>query len=166
MGNKECLCKQIKSTQPAFVLYILPIINEQLIYPYLACPERSEGFPTSIDDIFREQIPYISIFSGISETTGLVSEWLQHWGLEVACELDKRLLTKQFHEYSFDTCPKFSYKEFELIGLRRKYPETNVYHKATETNVYHKANSASPFYAAAVAIAVSCALSLLIIHLI
>lgn len=77
----------------------------------------------TIDDIWNEQVPYLG--DSIKSDTRKVSEWLQGYGLEVACELSKKVYSikdyHRFYKWSDDVYPKYSLVEFSYLGLYAKY---------------------------------------------
>lgn len=81
-----------------------------------------------IEDTWDEQLPYMSYYFGIEKDEkkqGKVSGWLQQYGLEVALEIERKIKPwKEFHrfyKYYDNKYPRFNEKEFEFLGLKRKY---------------------------------------------
>lgn len=84
----------------------------------------------STDDLWSRQVPYMSDeYIGVPEEgCQKVSKWLQDYGLEVACELQKQKFGfvegyNRFYKYYSDEYPRFSEKQFAYLGLVRKFPE-------------------------------------------
>ncbi len=111
--------------------------------PILSCREcgneRKIVIPHHVStmNIYELQIPYMPTYIPLEPDQRKVSEWLQGFGLEVACELQRQKFSwaedyNKFYTYSTDTTPRFTEKEFGYLGLKRKY-EIGGYVKPEET---------------------------------
>lgn len=98
--------------------------------PVLSCRnchnERKIVLPDTknIEDFWNMQIPYISTYEKLKPYQSKVSPWLQGYGIEVACELCRKIYPKDyqsFYRYNIDKYPRLTETEFNYLGLKIKY---------------------------------------------